>query len=173
MPFLRLFGNSAANEAADRIIAAISQAARSPDLYGEGRVPDTLTGRFEMMTAFAALALMRLRSDATADRVAQAFTDRLFRHFDAGLREAGVGDLSVSKRMKALASAFYGRLTAYDAAFAQGPVALAAALTRNVWDDVPTPFAGVVAARLLALKTGLDAAPATALEQGVAWATGG
>jgi cytochrome b pre-mRNA-processing protein 3 len=173
MPFLRLFGNSAANEAADRIIAAISQAARSPDLYGEGRVPDTLTGRFEMMTAFAALALMRLRSDTSADRVAQVFTDRLFRHFDAGLREAGVGDLSVSKRMKALASAFYGRLTAYDAAFVYGPAALAAALTRNVWDGAETPFAEALAARLLAVKAGLDAAPATALEQGTGWVAGG
>ncbi|MEZ6021914.1 MAG: ubiquinol-cytochrome C chaperone family protein [Hyphomonadaceae bacterium] len=48
--------------------------------------------------------------------MAQAFTDTLFRFFDAGLREAGVGDLTVPKRMHKLAASFYGRLNAYVAA---------------------------------------------------------
>ena len=172
MSRFQLFGKSAAFEAADRILEAVSQAARAPDLYGEGRVPDTLTGRFELMTAFSALALLRLKSAPEADRVGQLFTDRLFRHFDAGLREAGVGDLSVAKRMKALAGAFYGRLGAYGGAL-DDETALVAALTRNIWDADGAPFAVVLARRLRALRARFATAPPQALEDAASWSRRG
>lgn len=172
MTAFRLFGKSAANEAADRIIAAVSQAARTPDLFGEGGVPDTLTGRFEVMTAYAAVALERLKAAPEAERVAQAFTDRLFRFFDAGLREAGVGDLSVAKRMKALAGAFYGRVGAYGPAF-DDAAALAAALARNIWNAPEAPLAPVLAARLRAVRDRLAKTPLPAVEDAKLWAPGG
>ncbi len=172
MSAFRLFGKSAAIEAADRILFAVSQAARDPGLYGEGRAPDTLTGRFELVTAFATIALLRLRSAPDADRVSQVFTDRLFRHFDAGLRESGVGDLSVAKRMKALAGAFYGRLGAYDAALGEA-ASLSAALSRNVWNTDAAPFAPVLAARLLAAHTHFAEAAPQALEDPSAWSVRG
>jgi cytochrome b pre-mRNA-processing protein 3 len=165
----RLFGKSAVSEAADRILEAVSQAARAPELFGEDRTPDTLTGRFELMTAFAGVALLRLRASPESEQIAQVFTDRLFRHFDAGLREAGVGDLSVAKRMKALAGAFYGRLGAYDAVLDE-PQALAAALSRNIWNVDAASFAPVLAARLRLLAAHFAAAPAQALENPAAWA---
>ncbi len=172
MSAFRLFGKSAAIEAADRILFAVSQAARDPDLYGEGRAPDTLTGRFELMTAFAAVALVRLKSAPDADRVSQAFTDRLFRHFDAGLRESGVGDLSVAKRMKALAGAFYGRLGAYGGVF-EDAAALDAALSRNIWNADAAPFAPVLAARLRTAANCFADAPLQTLEDASAWSAGG
>jgi cytochrome b pre-mRNA-processing protein 3 len=172
MSGFRLFGKSAANEAAERILAAVAQAARAPDLFGEDRAPDTLTGRFEMMTAFAALALDRLKAAPGAERVAQLFTDMLFRHFDAGLREAGVGDLSVAKRMKALAGEFYGRLGAYRPAF-EDAAALAAALSRNVWNTTEAPFAPVLAERLQTVRARLMAAPPEGLEDAAVWRPGG
>ena len=172
MSAFRLFGKSAAIEAADRILLAVSQAARDPDLYGEDRAPDTLTGRFELMTAFAAIALLRLKTAPDADRVSQVFTDRLFRHFDAGLRESGVGDLSVAKRMKALAGAFYGRIGAYGAALGDAP-ALAAALSRNVWNADAAPFAPTLAARLGGVHARFAATPPQALEDPSAWAPEG
>jgi cytochrome b pre-mRNA-processing protein 3 len=168
---LGLFGKSAANEAAGRILAALTQAARNPDLYGEGRAPDTLDGRFEVLTAFAAVALLRLKAAPEASRVAQVFTDVLFRHFDAGLREAGVGDLSVAKRMKALAGRFYGRLAAYDAGFGDLS-ALAAALSRNVWNADAAPFAPALAGRLSGLRDRFAAGPPQALELPGNWAPG-
>lgn len=166
-PF-RLFGNSAANEAADRILAAVMGAARDPDLFGDDGAPDTLDGRFEMATAFAALALMRLKASPEADRVAQVFTDKLFRHFDAGLREAGVGDLSVARRMKGLAGAFYGRLAAYRETIAD-EAAFAAALGRNIWNDAAAAPAPGVARRLRALHERLAAAPVQAVEAAASW----
>lgn len=170
MSAFRLFGKSAANEAAGRILDSVAQSARNPDLFGEDGAPDTLDGRFEVLTAFAAIVLLRLRAAPEADRVAQVFTDRLFRYLDAGLREAGVGDLSVGKGMKALAGRFYGRLAVYDEAFGR-PDALAAALSRNIWNvDAASP-APSLAARLGALKARFDAAAPEALEAPVNWLT--
>jgi cytochrome b pre-mRNA-processing protein 3 len=168
MTLFGIFGKSAASEAADHIIAAVTQAARSPDLYGEGGAPDTLDGRFEMMTAFAVLALERLREAPEADRLAQVFTDRLFRHFDAGLREAGVGDLSVSKRMKKLAGAFYGRVASYGPHLQDVP-ALAAALSRNVWNREDAPFAMVLAERLVGLRARQAKLPFGQLQEASVW----
>lgn len=168
MSLLRLFGKSAANEAAERILASVTRAARDPDLFGEGGAPDTLDGRFEMATAFAVLALMRLKASPEADRVSQAFADKLFRHFDAGLRESGVGDLSVARRMKGLAGAFYGRLSAYQAAI-DSESDFAAALGRNIWNDPGAPPAGALSQRLRALRAAQAAAPPQALEDGSRW----
>jgi cytochrome b pre-mRNA-processing protein 3 len=57
----------------------------------------------------------------------------LFRHFDAALREMGVGDVSVPKHMKTIAEAYLGRAKAYQDACGKDRLALAAALSRNVY----------------------------------------
>lgn len=165
---LALFRNSGAIEAADRIIGAVTSAARTPDLYGEDRTPDTLDGRFELMTAFASVAVLRLRASPEGEKVGQIFVDRLFRFFDAGLREAGVGDLTVPKRMRKLAGVFYGRLGAYEQALAD-PQALAAALARNVWGRDRHPFAPELAGRLQALSARLSGLTPAALEEPQNW----
>ncbi len=67
--------------------------------------------------------------------MAQDLIDTVFEHFDRTLREMGVGDTTVPKRMKGLAEAFLGRSTAYDDALRTGRDALAAALQRNMLMD--------------------------------------
>ena len=110
------FRRNEAQGGAQRLLEAVARESRRPEFYGPGRVPDTLQGRFELLTLHAALALVRLKASPEAQKLAQNFTDLLFRHIDAGLREAGVGDLTVPKRMRKLAGDFYGRLEAYAAA---------------------------------------------------------
>jgi cytochrome b pre-mRNA-processing protein 3 len=80
------------------------------------------------------LALRALRTmPPPGDEVAKDLTDAFFRDLDASLREMGVGDTSVPKRMKKLGEAFYGRAHAYDGALNAGDAStLAAALCRNV-----------------------------------------
>lgn len=126
------FTRSAASRDAEAVLAAVTAASRRPALYGPGRAPDTLEGRFEMLTLFASLALVRFQNDADAKRLAQHFTDKLFRLIDSGLREAAVGDTTVPKRMHKLAGDFYGRLNAYSAGLlAEDRSALAEAIIRN------------------------------------------
>lgn len=102
--------------------------------------------------------------------MAQLFTDKLFRDFDAGLREAGIGDMSVPKRMHALAGAFYGRLKAYEAGLKAGDAAaLEAVIGRNVLAG-ETVFAPALARYALALLANQAALPADALLSAQGWA---
>ena len=140
------FRPSRADLDAARLLEVVQAASRKPVFFGDGRVPDTLEGRFELMALNAALALIRLKNEPGAAPLAQAFTDRMFSNFDAGLREAGIGDLSVPKQMRKLAGAFYGRLNVYAQALEQrDEPALAAAIGRNVFACGEHPFAAALA----------------------------
>lgn len=124
----------------ERVVAA----ARAPALYLRAGVPDTFEGRFECLALHAFVVMRRLRElpDPAAE-VSQEFVDHLFAHLDQGLRQSGIGDLGVPKRMKKMAQGFYGRIDAYDAALESGDRAeLEAALRRNVTGDAdPAPLA--------------------------------
>lgn len=117
----------------ERVVAA----SRAPRLYIGAGVPDTFEGRFECLALHAFLVMRRLRElPEPAGDVAQEFVDHLFAHLDQGLRQSGIGDLGVPKRMKKMAQGFYGRIDAYDAAMASGERAeLETALRRNVTGD--------------------------------------
>jgi cytochrome b pre-mRNA-processing protein 3 len=133
-------------------------------------VSDTLEGRFELMTLNAALALIRLRAEPGLAPLAQTFTDQLFRQFDAGLREEGVGDTSVPKHMRRLASDFYGRLRAYAAAIgARDEAALRDALARNALGAEADSFASVLARYALEAAARQAEAPAEALFSEADW----
>jgi cytochrome b pre-mRNA-processing protein 3 len=112
----------------------VATASREPGLYGAVGVPDTLEGRFEALSLHMVLALRALRElPSPADEIGRDLTDAFFRDLDASLREMGVGDTAVPKRMKKLGEAFYGRARVYDAALNAGDEdAVAAALGRNV-----------------------------------------
>jgi cytochrome b pre-mRNA-processing protein 3 len=144
------------------------QAAREPSQFGVGGFPDTLEGRFEALVTVAALALVRLRAAPEAAPLAQEFVDRLFREVDAGLREAGVGDLTVPKRMHRLAGDFYGRLDAYASALASGR-GLDEALARNV-AGLSDAAASAHAQFMLQLATRQANLDIKALSTAAAWA---
>ena len=111
----------------------IAEASRAPGLYAALGIPDTLEGRFESVILHMVLVLRAIRGlPSPADEVARELAEAFFRDMDASLREMGVGDTVVPKRMKKVAAAFYGRAHSYD-----GPLdgadqsALAEALGRN------------------------------------------
>lgn len=164
------FKRSRAETNAAELLTAVTAVSRNPALFGEGRAPDTLEGRFEMMTLHAALALIRLQRESELSSLAQAFTDQLFRQFDAGLREIGVGDTSVPKRMHKLAGDFYGRLKAYASAIEAGDVAaLGEALQRNAVGPGAGPFSATLAAHVLAVAARQAEAPALDLLRADGW----
>ena len=111
----------------------VATASRAPGLYEALGIPDTLEGRFESLSLHVILSLRALRRlPAPADDVAKDLTDAFFRDLDASLREMGIGDTTVPRRMRTLASSFYGRAHAYDAPLEAGDRdALAEALGRN------------------------------------------
>jgi len=121
----------------DALYEEIVAAARRPQFYSDWQVPDTPLGRFEMLSLHLFLFLHRLRDEKGSLRdVAQEVTDHFFREVDHSLRELGIGDMGVPKRMKKLARMFYGRLNAYGQAVdAADEAALAEALKRNIAPD--------------------------------------
>ena len=109
--------------------------ARSPWFYAELGVPDTLDGRFDMVGLHVYLLIRRLSDDPGGKELSQALFDAMFSDMDLNLREMGVSDLAVGKRVKTMWEAFHGRAHAYAEAMTTGPEALADALARNLWPD--------------------------------------
>jgi cytochrome b pre-mRNA-processing protein 3 len=146
----------------DEIRGEIVAAARRPELYEALAAPDRIDGRFELLTLHAGLVLRRLAAlGGVADAIAQDLVDSLFAHFDDTLREIGHSDIGVSKRLKAMGSAFYGRNAVYAAALDDAsPDDLAAALARNVY-RAKGPEALAKAEALARHIASLDAALAT------------
>src|SRR5262249_18838863 len=105
------------------LYGAIVAQARNPAFYLEYGVPDTPEGRFDMIVLHLALVCRRLGraqgpDQAPARSVSQAVFDMFCRDMDHNLREMGVSDIGVPKKMRKLGEAFYGRLDAYDRALA-------------------------------------------------------
>ena len=121
-------------EIAQRLYNQVVAWARSPFLYSAGGVPDTVDGRFEMVVLHTYFVVGRLMAgDEDPKRIAQLLFDTMITDMDRSLREMGVGDLSVGRKVKAMAEAYYGRSKAYDAALVSGDEDLAEALRRNVF----------------------------------------
>ena len=109
----RLFQPSAQNVAARQLYIATVNQARSVAFYEQWSVPDTVTGRFDMISLHAYIVMRRLMNGPSAKAFSEAYCGMIFTDMDRSLREMGVGDVGVSKRIKVMAEAFYGRASAY------------------------------------------------------------
>lgn len=121
------------NRVADELLAKISSQARDPAFFGEGKTADTLDGRFEIVTLHAVLVLRRLRDfGPDGKKLANTLYTRLFSQFDHALRETGVSDVSIARKMRQLGETYLGRARAYDEALSGGEESLKDALARNL-----------------------------------------
>lgn len=123
-------------EFASVLYARTAERARAPELFEACGIPDTLDGRFDALALQAALTIDRLRREPDGEALAQAFFDAMFRHLDLTLREIGVQDLGVGRRIKIMAEGFHGRALAYREALASGQ-SLAEVLRRNAYGGRP------------------------------------
>jgi cytochrome b pre-mRNA-processing protein 3 len=151
------------------LYGAAVAAGREPYFYAQLGVPDTLDGRFDMVGLHVYLLIRALRRlpPPGAD-LAQSVFDAMFSDMDINLREMGVGDMSVGKKVKKMWEAFHGRADAYEQALAApDPAALAAALARNVWRGAaPGPAAATLARVASAQDAFLATQPLAALAAG-------
>ncbi|MCS6761773.1 MAG: ubiquinol-cytochrome C chaperone [Candidatus Devosia symbiotica] len=163
-----LFRKTPAIEPVYAIYNAIVTQSRQPIFYAEWRVPDTVTGRFDMISLHMALLFRRLRSEAGANKnFSQAVFDLFFKDMDRSLREMGIGDLGVPKRIQKMGNVFFGLLAALSEAMDRNDrAALEGALSRNV-------FAESQDAQVRALAEYLLRQDATVATQAVDAITGG
>jgi cytochrome b pre-mRNA-processing protein 3 len=128
-PFLRGRRDSAA---LGLYTVAVDQA-RRPEFYAVLGVADSLDGRFDLIVLHVFLLLHRLGQAGREVRaLSQALFDLMFADMDRNLREMGVSDLGVGKRVKTMAKAFYGRVAAYEPGLQDSGV-LQEALRRNLY----------------------------------------
>jgi cytochrome b pre-mRNA-processing protein 3 len=126
------------DQAVTRIYDLIVEQSRRPEFYRDLGVADSLDGRFDMLSLHAMLVMRRLKANPEGGgEIGQALFDHMFTDMDLSLREIGVGDLSVGKKVKQMSSAFLGRVVAYENGLAdmESDTELVGALIRNVYRD--------------------------------------
>ena len=172
MSLLSIFRSKPQDKIAAQLYFKIAEHARDPAFYTDFGVADELEGRFEVLALHLFLLMRRLKtgSEETADQradLAQRLFDTFFKAMDDVHRQMGVGDMSVARKVRAMAEAFYGRAAAYDEALHEDAdsLAIARSLSRNVYgidSDLDEPpitskrLAGYVSASALCLDEQTD-----------------
>jgi cytochrome b pre-mRNA-processing protein 3 len=134
--------------------------ARQARFYRDWGVPDTIDGRFDMIVLHLFLVLDRLQKEGQPhETLQQKLTDTFFKDMDRSLREMGVGDLSVGKKVRKMAEACFGRLKAYAAAMPNGEVSFQEALSRNILADAASGDAASLAKWALQASIALQQQP--------------
>ena len=165
---LNLFRKNTATEPVYAVYSAIVAQSRQPRFYADWLVPDTVTGRFDMISLHLALLFRRLRSEAgERKQFSQAVFDLFFKDMDRSLREMGVGDLGVPKRIQKMGNIFFGLLAALNEAMDRNDAAaLEAVLSRNIFDGKTGPHVRALADYLLAEDRALSGQPAAVITGG-------
>lgn len=132
---LKKWFTPARHPAADATYIALVAQARKPFFYADLGVPDTLDGRFEMIVLHLFLMQHRLLREPQHVDFARALSESFFDDMDRSIRELGVADTGVPKRIKRMGQAYNGRLQVYEDAL-QNPDAMRAALSRNLYGTV-------------------------------------
>lgn len=164
----RLFGDKDERPRLVPLYRALVTEARNPFWYREGRVPDTLDGRFDMVAALLSLTLLRLETEGEKGRGPSAFLTEVFvDDMDGQLRQMGIGDIVVGKHIGKMMAALGGRITAYREGLADGGD-LAGALERNLYRGEPADPAAValVAERMRGFAGRLGEVPFDRLIEG-------
>jgi cytochrome b pre-mRNA-processing protein 3 len=143
---LSLFRKNTATDAVYGIYRAIVAQSRQPVFYAQWGVPDTVTGRFDMISLHMALVFRRLRASESSKKFSQAVFDLFFKDMDRSLREMGAGDLGVPKKIQKMGNLFFGLLAAINEAMDRGDrEALATVFSRNIFGGAEMDHARTLA----------------------------
>lgn len=147
---------------------AIVAQSRQPKLFAEWNVPDTVTGRFDMVSLHLALVLRRLRSkDETIQAFSQELFDLFFKDMDRSLREMGVNDVALPKRIEKMGELFYGLLEALTKALSEpSSPDLERVIAKNIFAGEVLGGTTALTAYVHAEAQRLDAVPVEEILQG-------
>ncbi|MEH6664026.1 MAG: ubiquinol-cytochrome C chaperone family protein [Brevundimonas sp.] len=168
-----MFKSRPSKQVAEQLYAACAAQARRPVFYTALGVPDRIDARFELYTLHVLLVLLRLREEGQQGaETAQDLFDTYVSALDNTLRELGVGDVAVGKKMRRLGEAMYGRMAAYEKAIlAADEDALATALARNIVEsEAATAETGVMAGYAMRTRAALAKQSFEDVKASPAWA---
>ena len=165
---LSLFRKNTATEPVYAVYNAIVAQSRQPFFYADWLVPDTVTGRFDMISLHMALLFRRLRAGQGGQKAfSQAVFDLFFKDMDRSLREMGVGDIGVPKKIQKMGNIFFGLLAALTEAMdRRDAAALEAVLSRNIYDGASGAHVQALAAYLFVQDDALAAQSAESIMAG-------
>ncbi len=130
------------------LYTALVTQARSPVFYTKYSVDDSIDGRFDMILLHMFALVYRLEQmGKPAKNMARVVQEVMITDLDYNLREMGVGDMSVGKKMKDIGKAWFGRQRAYRESF-DNVGELEAAICRNIYRGKQNESASVLAVYL-------------------------
>jgi cytochrome b pre-mRNA-processing protein 3 len=168
-PLKRLRSRRSKTSKSGKLYGAIVAQARLPDFYRDLGVPDSLEGRFAMLSLHLFIVLYRLKREGAAGTLlAQDVMDRFIGDMDTVMRELGVSDLRVPKKMRALAGSAHALLETYDQAFAAGEAPFAAAIAASLpsGSEHAELSSEALASYLMGCAAALERKPLSALAAG-------
>ena len=156
----RIFGKDRPEfKDAERVYAACLKKSRTPEFYGEGKMPDTYEGRVDCLTLHMAPVMKRLNMiDENGKKLSQTIFDAMVDDFDIALRGEGLTDTGVSRRIKPIVAHFYARLKAYNESFgSDNPAAeLENALRAGQLSDANKDFVSSLSTYIMSLENTLS-----------------
>ena len=157
------WGKKCQTSESEKLYAAAIAVARRPVFYRDFGVQDSVDGRFDALSLVVILVMRRLKNCGDAGKeISQQLFDSMFADMDLSLREMGAGDIGVSKRVRAMAEAFMGRLESYVCVIDNNEKkSFSAALKRNLFRGSETidPLANGLVDYLFALVKEIDNLP--------------
>lgn len=106
---------------ARRVYNAVMRQSRQPVFFGQDRFPDNYDGRIDVLTLHMGIVFEALRAHGEqGNRLAQALFDEMKDDFEIALREEGISDTGVAKRIKPMIQLFYTRVKAFTESFESG-----------------------------------------------------
>lgn len=142
---------------ADELYQTAVREARAPVFYQTLGVPDTVDGRFEMITLHVFIVMQALKAQGYQGQVLlQPLFDVMFRDIERAGREMGIGDLSIPKQIKRMMEGFHGRALSYEQALSKNNNDLINVINRNVYGTVTRPDAAVLMAVSNYLKNNIN-----------------
>ena len=163
-----LFRKKPATEPVYAIYNAIVAQSRQPVFYAHWQVPDTVTGRFDMISLHMALLFRRLRSEEAGGKAfSQSVFDLFFKDMDRSLREMGAGDMGVPKKIQKMGNIFFGLLAAMNEAMDRNDsAALEGVLARNIFDGEGGAHITAITAYVASVDQHLATQPTSAITAG-------
>lgn len=131
----RIFARKRENATLRPLYDAVVDRAREPHWYIEGGVPDTLDGRFDMLSTILACVLARLEKEPDSGQQQAWLTEVFIDDMDGNLRQMGIGDMSVGKNVGMMMGSLGGKLSALRIAFDDPDADMAESVKRNIFPE--------------------------------------
>lgn len=175
-PISRFFNRIDRRDGVTNLYKAIIAEARNPYWYEAGELQDTINGRFNMLVTLMVLVLLKLETLDGQDENSVALTEIFVDDMDGQMRQEGIGDVVVGKRIGKMVSALGGRLTVFREALvlsgAERNMAMDDVLKRNLYEDenVSDDARRNIRNALIARYEGLQSHTAERILSGDLWA---